>query len=217
VVLKLHRQRISRILFVSVALFVVAVAGVLVLRGRGAQSVSSEAPQTTADYRIKEVWLQEELKDGVSWQLQADQAESYEKTGKTLLREVRILIQEPDRSWTVTGDEGEMTRESKDVELRGHVVLTSSDGLRLETTRLRWDASEKRAWTDEPVILRQKGAVVRGTGLDARVGERNTAIKGRIRATFGASKPGSDKPDASPTEDVPSAEAAPGSRPEVRG
>lgn len=216
-VLKLHSQRISRILFVSVALFVVAVAGVLVLRGRGAQSVPSEAPQTTADYRIKEVRLQEELKDGVSWQLQADQAESYEKTGKTLLREVRILIQEPDRSWTVTGDEGEMTRESKDVELRGHVVLTSSDGLRLETTRLRWDAREKRAWTDEPVILRQKGAVVRGTGLDARVGERNTAIKGRIRATFGGSKPGSDKPDASTTEDVPSAEAAPGSRPEVRG
>ena len=43
------------------------------------------------------------------------------------------------RSWTVTGDEGDLNQETKDVELRGNVVLVSSDGLRLETERLRWD------------------------------------------------------------------------------
>ena len=226
-VLKLHSQRLSRVLFVGVALFVVVVVGVLVLRGRGAQSVPSEAPQTRADYRIKEVELQEEMKDGVTWQLQADQAEAYEKTGRTLLRKVRIRIQEPDRSWTVTGDEGEMAQESKNVELRGNVILISSDGLRLETTRLRWDADAKRAWTDEPVTLHQKGAVVQGQGLDARVGERNTEIKGRIRATFGAttpdaskpgtSKPGASKPGASKTDELPSTEAGPAPRAGVKG
>jgi LPS export ABC transporter protein LptC len=185
VVLKLHTQRISRILLVSVTLFVVVVVGVLVLRGRWAQSVSTEAGQTKADYRIKEVSLQEEMKDGVRWQLEADQAETYEQAGKTILRKVRIQIQEPDRSWIVTGDEGEMTQASKDVELKGNVILLSSEGMRLETTRLRWDANGQRAWTDEPVTVYQKGTVVKGKGLDARVGERTTEIKGRIRATFG--------------------------------
>ncbi len=184
-VLKLHTQRISRILLVSVTLFVVVVVGVLVLRGRWAQSVSTEAGQTKADYRIKEVSLQEEMKDGVRWQLEADQAETYEQAGKTILRKVRIQIQEPDRSWIVTGDEGEMTQASKDVELKGNVILLSSEGMRLETTRLRWDANGQRAWTDEPVTVYQKGTVVKGKGLDARVGERTTEIKGRIRATFG--------------------------------
>jgi LPS export ABC transporter protein LptC len=247
VVLKLHTQRLSRVLFVGVALFVVIIVGVLVLRGRVTQSGPSEAPQTRADYRIKEVQLQEEMKDGVTWQLEADQAEAYENTGKTLLRKVRIRIQEPDRSWIVTGDEGEMAQESKDVELRGNVVLISSDGLRLETARLRWDADGKRAWTDDPVILRQKGAVVHGTGLDARVGDRNTEIKGRIRATFsesppdasppgasppgangpgaskpgasppGASKPGANGPGASKTDEPPSAEAIPVPHSEVKG
>jgi LPS export ABC transporter protein LptC len=222
VVLKLHSHRLSRILFVCVALFVVVVVGVLVVRGRGAQSVPSEAPQTRADYRIKEVQLQEEMKDGVTWQLEADQAEAYEKAGKTLLRKVRIRIQEPDRSWIVTGDEGEMTQESKDVELRGNVILISSDGLRLETARLRWDANAKRAWTDDPVTLHQKGAVVQGKGLDARVGERNTEIKGRIRATFGVSKPDASTPGASEAgaskpEKPPSTEAVPGPRSEIKG
>ena len=183
-VLKLHTQRISRIIFVSVTLFIVVVVGVLVLRGRGAQSLPAEPVDTKADYRIKEVSLQEEMKDGVRWQLEADQAETFEQAGKTVLRKVRIAIQEPDRSWTVTGDEGEMVQASKDVEIRGNVILISSDGMRLETTRLRWDAEAKRAWTDEPVTIYQKGAVVKGQGLDARVGDRNTQIKGRIRATF---------------------------------
>lgn len=187
-VLKLHSQRISHIIFAGVTLFVVVVVGVLVLRGRGAQSVPTEAVQTKADYRIREVNLEEEMKDGVRWQLQADHAETYERAGKTILRKVRIQIQEPERSWTVTGDEGEMVQASKDVELNGNVVLVSSEGIRLETTRLRWDADARRAWTDEPVTVYQKGAVVKGSGLDARVGERNTAIKGRIQATFGGGK-----------------------------
>jgi LPS export ABC transporter protein LptC len=201
VVLKLHTQRISRIIFVSVTLFVVVIVGVLVLRGRGAQSLPAEPVDTKADYRIKEVNLQEEMKDGVRWQLQADQAESFQQAGKTILRKVRIEIHEPDRSWTVTGDEGEMVEASKDVELKGHVILISSDGMRLETTRLRWDADTKRAWTDEPVTVYQRGAVVKGQGLDARVGDRNTQIRGRIRATFGGpeaatpeSRPGVARP-----------------------
>ena len=42
---------------------------------------------------------------------------------------------------------------TKDVTLTGNVVLVSSDGLRLETERLRWDADAQRAWTDEPVTI----------------------------------------------------------------
>jgi LPS export ABC transporter protein LptC len=201
VVLKLHTQRISRIIFVSVTLFVVVIVGVLVLRGRGAQSLPAEPVDTKADYRIKEVNLQEEMKDGVRWQLQADQAESFQQAGKTILRKVRIEIHEPDRSWTVTGDEGEMVEASKDVELKGHVILISSDGMRLETTRLRWDADTKRAWTDEPVTVYQRGAVVKGQGLDARVGDRNTQIRGRIRATFGG--PEAATPESRPGVALP--------------
>jgi LPS export ABC transporter protein LptC len=117
----------------------------------------------------------------------------------------------------VTGDEGEMAQESKDVELRGNVVLISSDGLRLETTLLRWDANAKRAWTDSPVTLFQKGAVVHGTGLDARVGDKNTEIKGRIRATFGVSNPAEAKPGASKPDIEPSVESVPEPRAGVKG
>lgn len=184
-VLKLHTQRFSRIILVCVAIFVAAVATVLVVNGRAVRAPKPERVATRADYRIKEVHLQEEGRGGVRWQLDADQAEAYDGAGRTTLKKVRIRIEEPARSWTVTGDEGELAQDSKDVELRGNVVLEASDGLRLETTRLRWEASKRRAWTDDPVTVYRPGAVVRGQGLDARVGEQHTQVTGRLRATFG--------------------------------
>ncbi len=181
----LHTRRVSRFILVGVAVFVTVVAAVLVAKGRSGRAPTSEAVVTGADYRIKEVHLQEEARGGIRWQLDADQAEAFERQGRTTLRKVRIRIEEPGRSWTVTGDEGELAQTSKDVELRGNVVLIASDGLRLETTRLRWDAARRRAWTDDPVVLYRQGAMVRGQGLDARVGEQSTEVKGRVRATFG--------------------------------
>lgn len=160
------------------------VGGVLYGKGRTGRAEPTGTPTTKADYRIKEIHLREEARGGVRWQLDADQAETFEQAGKTVLKKVRIAIEEPGRTWTVTGNEGEMAQESKDVELRGSVVIISSDGLRLETTRLFWAADDQRAWTDDPVTVYRNGVVVKGQGLDARVNEQVTKIKGRVHAVL---------------------------------
>jgi LPS export ABC transporter protein LptC len=106
------------------------------------------------------------------------------------MKKVTVKVDQPSkgdqgsRSWTVTGDEGDLNQETKNVELRGNVVLISSDGLRLETDRLRWDAEAQRAWTEDPVVIYRAGAVVRGTGFESKVAEEISSIKGRVRATF---------------------------------
>jgi len=72
------------------------------------------------------------------------------------------------------------------------VVIVSSDGLRLETTRLFWAGDDQRAWTNDPVTVYRSGTVVKGQGLEARVKEQTTLIKGRVRAVFDPSA--KDKP-----------------------
>lgn len=182
-VLILHIQRLAKGILAVVALFVAIVVVVLIVKGRAVKPDPVDRA-TRADYRIKEVHLREEARGGVTWQLDADQAEAFEQMGKTILRKVKITIDEPGRSWHVTSDEGEMAQPNKDVELRGNVVLTSSEGFRLETTKLLWTADQQRAWTDSPVTVYRQGAVVKGRGLDARVAEQTTAIKGPVHAVF---------------------------------
>jgi LPS export ABC transporter protein LptC len=187
-----------------VVVFVAAVIAVLVARGWSARGGGSDAPATRADYRIKDVRLSEETKRGSRWRLDAAHAESFEKQGRTVLKQVTIHIEEPDATWTVTGDEGELQQPSRDVELRGNVVLVSSEGFRLETTRLFWQANEQRAWTDEPVIITRDGAVVRGQGLDAHVADRITSVKGRVRAVFeAAEQPRKTRPRSSESAERP--------------
>jgi LPS export ABC transporter protein LptC len=178
------------IILTLVVVFLSVVVGVLIHRARTPRAIPIEAVDTNADYRLKQVRLHETGRDGSRWQLDAEYSETFEERNTTAMKKVTVKVDQPakgastPRSWTVTSDEGDLNQGTKDVELRGNVVLVSSDGLRLETRRLRWDAAGQRVWTDEPVTIYRAGAVVRGTGFESRVAEEATNVKGRVRAVF---------------------------------
>lgn len=183
-------QKLSLGLLAGVCLFILILAGVLIARGRSVQREPTDLQPTRADYRIKEVRLREEGTGNFPWKLDAEQAEIFEREGKTVLRNVTVTIQEPDRTWTLTADEGDLVQPTKDVTIRKNVVLVSSDGTRLETDVLRWQAKEKRVWTDAPVVLYRNGVFVTGQGIEARLAEDWTSVKGRVRATFTRARSG---------------------------
>jgi len=108
----------------------------------------------------------------------------FEPQGRTALRKIAVNVFERDRSWTMVGEEGDLFQATGNVEIRRNVVLTSSDGMRLETSVLRWQGAERRLWTDAPVRLSDGGTVVDGTALDVRLGGETATVAGRVRATF---------------------------------
>ena len=173
----------------SVILFVTVVVGVLIVKGHRAVPPREEIVSSQADQEIKEIHIQEEGKLGAyRWSLDAERAESFPDSGKTFLRKVTIGVEQSNLRWKVTSDEGDLVQETRDVELRGNVVLVSSEGLRVETTILRWDNAGGRAWTEQPVTIHRSGGVVVGTGLEARPSEEVTLIHGRVSASFGGEK-----------------------------
>jgi LPS export ABC transporter protein LptC len=102
----------------------------------------------------------------------------------TQLRKLVASIQQRERSWTIVADEGQLDRATNDVEVRHNVVVTSDDGVRLETSVLRWEAAAKRLWTDVPVTMSRGDSRVQGRGLDVRVVDEATTILGPVRAVF---------------------------------
>ena len=126
--------------------------------------------------------------DEFRWRLKADQALMYDQAGLTQLRKLTANIFQKERAWTIVGEEGELDRTSNNVEVRKNVIVTSDDGVRLETSVLRWDAQEKRLWTDAPVRLSRDGSTVSGSGLSVLMEDESTTVTGRVRATFLAGK-----------------------------
>ena len=180
-------RNLARVISAVVVVFIVAVVAVLVVKSRSARVESVGPAPSTADLQIKEVDLEEEAK-GVRWRLKAEQALMYDRAGQTQLRKLVAHIYQPERSWMIVGDEGQLDRQTNNVEVRRNVVVTSNDGLRLETTVLRWHAEDKRLWTDAPVRITRNGSIVLGTGLDVRMEDEATTIAGRVRATFQTDK-----------------------------
>jgi LPS export ABC transporter protein LptC len=177
-------RTLARGILAIVAVFVLALTGTLIVRSRSAADVEPIGPApSAADLTIKEVDL-EEVTKGVRWRLRAEQALMFEQQGRTLLRRLTVQVFQKDRSWTVVGDEGDIDQKSKNVEVRKNVVITSSDGLRLDTSVIRWDAEGARLWTDAPVTFQRDGSTVRGTGMSMTTEDEATTVQGRVRAVF---------------------------------
>jgi LPS export ABC transporter protein LptC len=176
-------QRLARAILVVVGLFVALVATTLWARSRSAPVEPAGASTSTADLTIKEADIEEE-KGGVRWRLTAEQALIFEEEGRTTLRKLSVDVHERNRSWTITGDEGDLFKKTKQVEVRGNVVVTSSDGVRFETSVVRWDGEERRLWTDQPLRLARDGSTIEGSSMEVRLAEETTTIAGPVRATF---------------------------------
>jgi len=181
-------RRLAGAILAVVALFVVVVTATLVVKSRVARVESSGPATSGADLRIKEAELEEES-GGVRWRLRADQALVFEAERRTALKGISVKVFERDRWWTIVGEEGDLFQQTSNVEIRRNVVLTSSDGFRLETSVLRWLGAERRLWTDTPVRMSRDGAVIDGGALDVRMGDETTTMTGRVRATFAGKPP----------------------------
>jgi len=178
---------LARAILIVVAVFVVAVATTLVVRTRTARVEALGPAPSTADLRIKEVDL-EEVTKGVRWRLRAEQALMYEQEGRTNLKSLTVRVFQKDRSWTIVGEEGDLHQKIRTVEVRKNVVITSSDGLRMDTSVIHWDADAQRLWTDEPVTLSRDGSVIQGTAFDMTTDDETATVAGRVRATFTRSR-----------------------------
>jgi LPS export ABC transporter protein LptC len=177
-------HRLAHVILAIVVAFVLVVAATLYsrTRAREVEPVVGPAP-VKADLNIKEVRIEEEA-GKVRWRLTAEQAQMWDREGRSELRRVSVEVEEPDRSWRIVGDTGEYLEKERKIELRGNVVVTSSDGLRLETNVLRWDGDRSRLWTDEPVTLSGRGGVVSGRTLEVAMASDATTIAGQVRARF---------------------------------
>jgi LPS export ABC transporter protein LptC len=178
-----NSKHVAQGILALVAVFIVAVATTLVVKSRLAQRAAQVAAPGPGDLAIRHAQIEEES-DGVRWRLKADEALVFEREGRTAFRKLAVEVVEGDRSWQITGDEGELFQSTRNVEVRGRVVLTSSEGIRLETSVLRWQSAGRRLWTDAPVRLARQGAVIQGTALDVRMHDEVTTLSGRVHAVF---------------------------------
>ncbi|MFQ5894980.1 MAG: LPS export ABC transporter periplasmic protein LptC [Nitrospinota bacterium] len=142
---------------------------------------------TDADVEVRGVHVVEDRRGRKEWELWADRARVYRRRGVTVFEKVRLRIfprDEERKPLLVRGEEGVLHNESRDVEVRGDVVVVSDEGYTLSTQSLRWRAAKKEFSTEDPVTVEGEKLRITGHGMVAHSESQQVRLGGRVRATF---------------------------------
>lgn len=88
------------------------------------------------------------------WELQAERAAGLKDQKQTNLKDVVIhFFGEQKTNYTVKGDFGAVRADNKDMEIRGNVLMNTSEGYVLKTQSLKYDAGPKNLSTNDFVQM----------------------------------------------------------------
>ena len=178
-------RRLSTIFLVVFVALVGGLSAVVAWKVRArAAPTPAAAVAPRADYRVSEIHINETLEGNLRWSLDADQAEVFDREQETVMRRVSIRVLSKDAEWTITAAEGVLNNQSRDVALKGDVVVTSKDGLRMTTQSLRWRNKERNLQTEDPVQITREGTTISGQGLDVRMEEQHAVLGKRVRVVI---------------------------------
>jgi len=119
-----------------------------------------------ANMRLQRIQLVEDKHGQKTWELDAKAVQQYQGQNMILLEDVRVTLYTKDgRSLILSGNKGKIYPDSKNMELVGDVLLTSSDGYRLKTHSVSYQHAERRVVTADPVEIEGKELHMEGTGM----------------------------------------------------
>jgi LPS export ABC transporter protein LptC len=99
-----------------------------------------------------------------------------------VLEDVKVTFYAKEgRSFFLTGKEGKVYQDSKNVELVGDVVLTSNDGYQLKTQSVSYSHLKKTVSTDDPVEIEGEQIRLTGKGMLVNVEAKTFKVLSQVK------------------------------------
>ena len=177
-------RRLSTIFLVCFVALLAGLGGMIAWKIRGRPAPTPPAATPDADYRIREIHINETLEGNLRWTLDADQAEVFDKDHRTVMKKVTVKVFSKEAVWTVTADEGVLDNDKRDMAVTGNVVVTSNDGLTIKTPELYWQNKARNLHTEQPVEITRTGTTITARGLEVQMQEQAAVLRRNVRVVI---------------------------------
>jgi LPS export ABC transporter protein LptC len=146
-------------------------AGIVISAGacseRGIEE-STEVRETTPAQSIENFTMTETYQADAEWRLLAEHADIYDTQKTARVTNLQVNFYKEGKVTSVlTADWGIIDLTNNDMTAYDHVQVLASSGEKLETSKLRWDASDGRIRSDEPVRFSKGKSIINGVGFDS--------------------------------------------------
>ncbi len=189
-------KKVKILLLVSILL----IAGMVLtslwlnLRGREASGEREDLPKIStggADMRLEKIRFVEDKHGQKTWELEAKSIQQYQNQNIMELEDVKVIVyMKEGRSFIISGNRGKVYQDSKDMELVGDVLLTSSDGYRLKTHSVSYHHSEKKVTTPDLVEIEGKEIQLVGTGMFVDMEAKTIKVLNQVKTRWKGGKEG---------------------------
>ncbi len=160
---------------IAILISIVLIGGIVLvslwgnLRARKASQAVDKLPKVStggADMRLEKIRFVEDKHGEKTWELEATSVYQYQEQNMMVLEDVKVTFYGKEgRTIHLTGKQGKVYLDSKNVDLLGDVVLTSSDGYWLKTHSASYLHLEKTVSTPDPVEIEGEQLRLTGTGM----------------------------------------------------
>ena len=144
---------------------------------KGGKTPPAGGPASPADLKLDRLRYTE-TRDGVKeWELEAASAQYFKEDGTVVLEKVRAaFFGKSEQTYTLEGEKGRFNTQTKAIEAFDGVKLETSDGYRLETQTLRYQADKRELSTGDPVEMQGPQGKITGTGLIVHLDQQRMKI-----------------------------------------
>ena len=133
---------------------------------RGEKETRLKILSEKADLHIRNVHYKEVSDSGTTWEIEADSARFIQSDNAAYFDRLRIkLTLQNGKAYEMTADKGTLRTDTRNAEIEGRVVVTSSGGYRFATDRLKYVDAESKVSTEGSVVLASPKVEIRGVGM----------------------------------------------------
>jgi len=182
-------MKLSKLLIlICMGVVLVIVGGYLLFGGGGDEEdeIIQEREQAaeTADLSLEEIHYVETKGDKKEWELRAKSGQYFRQDDYTTLEDLTVTFYADEgRIITLKGDKGSM-KGRKEIEVRGNVVITSSDGYRVSTNSFRFDDGKQQISTEDPIMFEGKRLQVKGVGAVLDLKTKKLSILRKVQTVI---------------------------------
>ncbi len=170
-----------------IALIVVSVLLVIVVAFIGMNSLNPKnllkVMPEQVDLEIQGFVFTEVGESGSRWEVKAEKATYERKENLAVFDQVRIKLDTAEgKVYNMTADKGRMETEKKDIEIKGNVIITSSEGEKFTTDYLNYSDEGKKFYTDAPVTMESDRIIIKGKGLTLFIKSGKLNLNSMVKA-----------------------------------
>ena len=142
-----------------------------------------------ADMQLKKIRFVEDKQGQKTWELEAESVQQYQEQNMMVLEDVKVTFYAKEgRIIYLTGKQGKVYQDTKNVDLLGDVVLTSSDGYQLKTHSASYRHSERTVSTPDLVEIDGEQIRLTGKGMLVDVEAKTFKILSQVKTQLRGKK-----------------------------